>query len=431
VINVVFLVEISMRPWIVAACCVVLCASISPGAPPVAFPGAQGFGAASRGGRGGKIVRVTSLESSGKGTLREALWMSGPRIIVFEVGGMIDLDGKSLSVREPFVTIAGQTAPAPGITLVRGGLNIQGHDVIVQHLAVRPGDGGRPKKSGWEVDGITTFEAHHVMIDHCSCTWATDECLSASGERFAGDSPEQWRMQTSHDVTISNCIIAEALSNSTHSKGEHSKGTLLHDNTSNVTVIGNLYASNVERNPLAKGGVRAMIVNNWISNPGRRAIHCSLAESEWKGHAPQTCRLSLVGNVLEHGPDTRRGVPLFLNHDRTPCELFLEDNLARGRDGEPVDLTQGEAISVLSSRPVWSADVMPIPAAEVKEFIARNVGCRPWDRDPIDQRIIDSAMKKEGKILDSQQQVKGVGNRSARNSRFVPDEWNLETMQKR
>jgi pectate lyase len=420
-----------MRPWTVAAFSVFVCTGISPGAPPLAFPGAQGFGAVTPGGRGGKILRVTSLESTGKGTLREALWATGPRIIVFEVGGVIDLDGRSLSVKEPFVTIAGQTAPAPGITLIKGSLNIMGHDVVVQHLAVRPGEGGRPKKSGWELDGITTVGAHHVIIDHCSCTWATDECLSVSGDRFDGNSPAQWREGTSHDVTISNCIIAEALSHSTHSKGEHSKGTLLHDNTSNVTVMGNLYACNVERNPLAKGGVQAMIVNNWISNPGRWAMDSALVDSEWSGHAPQMSRLSVVGNILEYGPDTKSGIPLFQNRGHTPVELFIEGNLAFDRDGKMIEMIRGDSITSLSSRPVWSEIVTPIPAADVKMAIAQGVGARPWDRDPIDQRIVQAALDHQGKILDSEQQVGGYPKRPATKSRFESDDWDLETMERK
>ena len=106
----------------------------------LAFPGAQGWAAHATGGRGGKVVRVTTLATEGPGSFAEAVNTKGPRIVVFEVGGIIDLGTKTLRITEPDLTIAGQTAPAPGITLIRGGLDIATSNVIVRHLRVRPGD---------------------------------------------------------------------------------------------------------------------------------------------------------------------------------------------------------------------------------------------------------------------------------------------------
>jgi len=236
--------------------------------------GVTGFGLDSKGGSGGEIIRVTNLNREGEGSFAAALEHDGPRIIVFEVAGVINLERKSLRITNPFVTVAGQTAPYPGITLIRGGISIQAHDVIIQHIKVRPGEADQPKKSGWEVDGIGCSKgAWNVIIDHCSVTWSTDENISPSGPRFDGSGPEEWRENTSHRIVISNCIIAEGLSNSTHSKGEHSKGTLVHDNASDILITGNLYASNMQRNPLFKGGARGVVVNNYIYNPGNAAIH--------------------------------------------------------------------------------------------------------------------------------------------------------------
>ena len=113
-----------------------------------AFPGAQGWAAATPGGRGGRILRVTTLAADGPGSLKAALEAKGPRIVVFEVGGVIDLGRSTLTITEPFLTIAGQTAPSPGITIIRGGIDIRAHDVIVRHLRVRPGVDGQPKRSG-------------------------------------------------------------------------------------------------------------------------------------------------------------------------------------------------------------------------------------------------------------------------------------------
>lgn len=425
------LVRLVCRPVLVILISVVLACRVDAAAAERAFPGAQGFGAFTPGGRGGKLLRVTTLHATGPGSLREALQAKGPRIVVFEVGGVIDLGGKSLTVVEPFVTLAGQTAPAPGITLIKGSLNIATHDAIIQHLRVRPGEAGRPKKSGWEPDGISIVSAANVIVDHCSCTWATDENLSASGPRFEGNTPAEWRTHTSHHVTFSNCIIAEGLSKSTHAKGEHSKGSLLHDNATFISVVGNLYASNVERNPLAKGGVQAVIVNNWISNPGRHAIHHALVEKEWGDHPRQTSQLVLVGNLLEHGPDTAPKVTLFANHGNSPVELFLEDNLAFGRDRQPVTLVTGKAITTQSHRMSWPDGLQALPATKVRDRVARNAGARPWDRDPIDERIVRAALEGQGRIIDSEQTAGGYPHPPATRAPFKPEEWNLDTLQPR
>ena len=213
-------------------------------APLPAFPGALGWAAQTPGGRGGQIIRVTNLDASGPGSLRAAIEADGPRIVVFEVGGVIDLGKQTLRLRNPFITIAGQTAPSPGITIIRGGMDITAHDVIVQHIRIRPGSAGGEWMSGWDEDGIATVGAYNVIIDHCSLTWGTDENLSASGPRFTGSTPEEWRRGTSHNITFSNNISGESLAYSTHSKGEHSKGSLIHDNVTGLLIVGNLYAHN-------------------------------------------------------------------------------------------------------------------------------------------------------------------------------------------
>ena len=255
--------------------------SASPAIAQTAFPGAVGPAAVTHGGRGGKIIRVTNLDADGPGSFKAALEAKGPRIIVFEVGGVIDLERTTLAIKEPYLTIAGQTAPSPGITFIRGGMDIATHDVIVQHIRIRPGSAGQGWMSGWDEDSISTVGASNVIVDHCTLTWGTDENLSASGPRFTGATPEEWRRGASHDITFSNNIIAESLAYSSHSKGEHSKGSLIHDNVTGLLIVGNLYAHNYERSPLFKGGVHGIIANNLIYNPGPRAIHYNLAPEEW------------------------------------------------------------------------------------------------------------------------------------------------------
>jgi hypothetical protein len=120
----------------------------------LAFPGAVGWAATTAGGRGGEVIKVTSLAADGPGSLQEALSTPGPRIVVFEVGGVIDMGLKTLVLDSPNVTVAGQTAPSPGITIIRGGMDIRAHDAIVQHLRIRPGQAGQRKRSNWGEDAI-------------------------------------------------------------------------------------------------------------------------------------------------------------------------------------------------------------------------------------------------------------------------------------
>ena len=228
------------------------------------------------GGKGGKILKVTTLAKDGPGSLAAALAMKGPRIIVFEVGGAIDLQKSGLVIEEPFVTIAGQTAPSPGITILRGGIDVKTHDVKISHLRVMMGDAGEPKRSGWEADAFSTVAAHNVVVENNSFMWAVDENMSASGPRFTGDTVEEWREGTSHDIIFRLNFAAEGLADSSHPKGEHSKGSLIHDNATNIVFDRNIWAHNVERSPLVKGGAQVLMVNNFIYDPGLRAVHYNL-----------------------------------------------------------------------------------------------------------------------------------------------------------
>ncbi|HEY2627697.1 MAG TPA: hypothetical protein VGI57_01155, partial [Usitatibacter sp.] len=239
-----------MRKSIAIACLMLLPASAVAAE---AFPGAVGWGANTEGGRGGHILRVTNLNPDGPGSFKAALETPGPRIVVFEVGGVIDLHRTVLKIREPYLTVAGQTAPSPGITLIKGGVDIHGHDVIFRHIRVRTGADGQAKRSGWEPDALGTVSAHHVIVDHCSLSWALDENMSSSGPRFKGNNIAEWRANTSHDVTFQYNVASEGLADSSHSKGEHSKGSLVHDNVMNILFYRNIWAHNEERSPLFKG----------------------------------------------------------------------------------------------------------------------------------------------------------------------------------
>lgn len=403
-------------------------------AQPLAFPGALGWAAQTPGGRGGEIIRVTNLNAEGPGSFKAAVEAKGPRIVVFEVGGVIDMGGKTLTIREPFLTIAGQTAPSPGVTLIRGGIDLATHDVVVQHIRVRPGDAGFAKKSGKDFDSISTQGiSYNIIVDHCSLTWGTDENLSASGPRFVGETPDDWRAGTSRNITFSNNIIAESLRYSTHAKIEHSKGSLIHDNITNILIVGNLYAHNFERNPLFKGGVRGVVVNNLIYNPGQRAIHYNLMAEEWGDKPWQVGQLVAVGNVLRGGMDTAEHIAFLEIGGYGDLEYYGKDNIAQDRYGRPLAMfgryTTSPAKIIQKGKPMlWPEGLKAMPASAVQQSVLKNVGARPWDRDANDVQLISDTAEGRGAIIDSQDDLHGYPNPKPTTKPFNPDDWNLFDM---
>jgi len=399
----------------------------------LAFPGAQGWAAHTPGGRGGKIIHVTNLNASGAGSLRDAIQTPGPRTIVFEVAGAIDLGREDIEIKEPFLTIAGQTAPSPGVTLIRGGVDIRTHDVVIRHIRVRVGDAEQPKFS-WETDAMGTVgAAYDVIVDHCSLEWALDENLSASGKRFVGKTPDEWRSNVSHRITFSNNIIAEGLANATHPKGEHSKGSLIHDNVADILIVGNLYAHNYERSPLFKGGVHGMVINNLIYDPGQRAVHYNLIAEEWGEHERQTGSLALIGNVLRAGPSTVKDIALFEIGGSGDIELYAQDNIAVDKIGNPLPMigrytTAPVKIIEAKTSPALPEGVKVLSAAQVQDAVIDDAGARPWDRDHDDARIVADTIEGRGRIIDSQKDVNGYPQVKETHQPFDPADWDLDTM---
>lgn len=400
----------------------------------LAFPGAVGWAATTPGGRGGRIIRVTTLAPDGPGSFKAALEAKGPRIIVFEVGGVIDMGRQTLKISEPYVTIAGQTAPSPGITLIKTGIDIATHDVVVRHIRVRTGVDGQPKMSGWEADSMSTVGAHHVVIDHCTFSWAVDENMSASGPRFDGKTPDEWRQHTSHAITFSYNIAAEGLAEASHPKGEHSKGTLIHDNASEIMIYRNLYAHNVERNPLVKGGGQVELVNNILYDPGERAVHYNLMALEWGDHAYQTGKISAVGNVLRGGVSTAHGLPFLTLGGDGDLDYHGKDNIAVDKFGQPLPMfgrygeTQAK-LNELPTPPVWWPGTQVMPTRDVETHVLANVGARPWDRDADDIRVLFFVAEGRGEIIDDEKQVGGYPKMAETRAPFVEGDWNLDTME--
>lgn len=220
-----------------------------------AFSGAEGWGAFTPGGRGGKVLKVTNLNDSGSGSFREAVMASGPRIVVFEVSGTIVLQS-DLTIREPYLTIAGQTAPGDGICLKGWPLRIADtHDIIIRGIRVRPGiDSGL---SGSEIDALEIRHSDYILIDHCSFSWSCDEIIN---NWHGGD-----------NMTIQWCMFSEPLNKSIHEKGAHGFGASL--GSYKLSFHHNLIAHAVARNPSIAGNdknftvlmdFRNCVIYNWV-----------------------------------------------------------------------------------------------------------------------------------------------------------------------
>ncbi|MFC7141899.1 polysaccharide lyase family 1 protein [Halosimplex aquaticum] len=329
------------------------------------------------------VVKVTTLDASGEGSLRWALNQPGARIVVFEVGGVIDLGGQSLAVSRPNVFVAGQTAPSPGITIIRGGLTIGADNVILQHLRVRPGD----DLSG-PVDCIGNEGGSNVIVDHCTATWGSDESISTNA---GAENPK---------VTLSNNLIAECLNDSIHPKGEHGYGTLVMDRSKQVTIAGNLWANNVARHPRLKGGSTSVVVNNVAYNY-ERALNLG-------GGVADETRASVVGNFYAAGERTDPDDPVigttYTDADG-PVTAFVAYNET---DPSSIPITRdGTRIDLVSERPLWPDGLAAVRGEAAYENALSASGARPADRDAIDERIVSDVDARAGGVIDSQEEVGG------------------------
>jgi hypothetical protein len=186
---------------------------------------------------------------------------------------------------------------------------------------------------------------------------------------------------------------------------------------------------------LFKGGARGAFVNNYIFDPGKRAIHYNLWAHEWEDHPYQTGRLALVGNVLKGGPSTDRAIALFMLGGEGDVELYQADNMAVDGDGKPLPMfaryrnASGKVIDVDKSAAMPAA-IAPLASSAVSEAVLAHAGARPWDRDAVDRRLIDEVRSGSGHIIDSEGEVGGYpGKGPAMHRAFVEAEWDLATMQ--
>lgn len=333
-----------------------------------AFPGAEGFGANSIGGRGGIILKVTNLDDSGPGSLRAAVAINTPRIIVFEVSGNIFLESR-LSINKPYITIAGQTAPGDGIALVGEQVSVKTHDVIIRYLRFRAGD-----MAGKELDALNDeSDNYDTIVDHCTASWGIDETLS---------------FYIGHDFTVQWCIISESLYDSIHSKGPHGYGGIW-GGTTNATFHHNLLAHHSSRNPrFGDGSAVIDHRNNVIYNWGFNSAY---------GGEDSNSNMNIVNNYYKYGPATNSSVKrrIFQCSDVND-KAYINGNYVYGAAPTTadnwfggIDYENGASMSTLRVyEPFAAADVNTTSAEQAFIDVLAHAGVSYPSRDFIDTRII-------------------------------------------
>jgi len=378
------------------------------------FPGAEGFGTNTRAAYGNPaqnpvILKVTNLNDSGLGSLRAALMDTRPRVVIFEVGGIIWLQS-DITITNPYVTIAGQTAPSPGVTMAHYTFRIKTHDVLVQHLYFRFGN--KTGLNGFAINGRTdgSDETFNIVVDHCSISWAPDKNL------IIWTSTDNLPVGAvgAHDITVTDTIIAESLLDPATETGYHHMGFLIGDHSKRISVIRNLMAHNQRRNPTPFGNTSTIIANNLVYNPGNGAIH--FQDHEVKNGALFS---STVGNVIIPGVDTYDAYwcnpnsackPICVyNNVANGTKIYLYDNEAPGRTNDPWSVARDDSQCSHDFKalvpPIWLENLTVLPSSQVKEYVLANAGARPWDRDEVDKRIVNDVINGTGRIIDSQNDV--------------------------
>ena len=349
-----------------------------------AFPGAEGAGRYSTGGRGGDVYHVTNLNDSGAGSLRYGLNLAaGPRIIVFDVSGNIELQS-DLSIGSD-ITIAGQTAPGDGITICNRQTTLRSGNVIVRYIRFRPGDVYCP---GYEPDSLSIRGANNVIVDHVSTSWGIDEVLSAT--------------HGSTSVTVQWSMVTEALHNSCHQKGNHGYGSLI--NGGDFTFHHNLYAHNRSRNPRpgAGEGTRLDWVNNVVYNPRNRFGYGD-------GSSEIPLYINYVGNYGIGGPNTNATT---MHRSTEPyTHIYQSGNLMDLNKNGILDGTNN-GWGMFSGPETHHSTRFDLPevtthrALEAYNLVLAEAGAS-LVRDAVDNRVIETVRNETGSHIDSQWEVGG------------------------
>jgi pectate lyase len=342
-----------------------------------AFPGAEGWGRYAQGGRGGAILKVTNLDDSGPGSFREAVMHTGPRMVVFEVSGTIDLK-TPLDIHSPYLTIAGQTAPGDGICLKRFPLRIRNtHDIIIRGIRIRPGiESGL---IGSQIDVIDLDSSHNVIVDHCVFSWSVDEGINTwHGARL---------------VTVQWCVMSEPLRHSIHEKGDHGY---------NASIGG--YKASFHHNLLANAAARNPSIAGNNQNPTVMLDFRNCVISNWEHRScdGKPLSINLVNNYYKPGPATnenvKRRIARIDNAEKLgfSCLWYVEGNHVEGFPdisssnwAGGVDFEQGSSAERNRSKIAFeSAPVVTQPATAAYELVLKYAGCY-LNRDSQEKRIIE------------------------------------------
>lgn len=381
-----------------------------------AFPGAEGFGATTPGGRGGRVIFVTSLADSGPGTLRACVEADGPRLCLFRVAGTIEVQSR-IDIWNPFITIAGQSAPGDGITLKNGPANTQApmgiltHDVVLRYLRLRPGPSGTPSGT---VDALTIVHeidrdhpdegVYNVVIDHVSLSWSTDEVVNTARDV--------------HDIAIQWSVVAEGLNCSTHTDGCNSKGMLIGaDGAYNISIHHNLFAHNVGRNPMIQTSGTVDVVNNMIHVPAQIA---AVVDGKYGAeNGDEMLTINFVGNMVSapFGDGLVYGARALSEN----VLMFVQDNLGPYRTEAAQDEllfvrpNPGDLRQTTNTR-AEAPTVTTVPPQEAFGQVLAHAGATQgladdgeyfWRRDSVDERIVTDVRTLKARILDDPSEVGG------------------------
>ncbi len=350
-----------------------------------AFPGAEGAGSETVGGRGGTVYRVTNLNDSGAGSLRAGL-SAGNRTIIFDVSGTIDLQSP-LVINRNNLTIAGQTAPGDGITLRRNLTSVQNcRDVIVRYIRFRPGD----TNSNFQDDAFRVVNGTNIVIDHVSASWSVDETLSVT-----------W----STNVTVQWSLIAESLKNSQHDKGSHGYGSLIRYGRGALTFHHNLYQAHDSRNPRLGDNIKLDFINNVIYNWGGRAGYSGDYATDIKDNPGGfTNYLNYEHNYLVAGPSTGPASEAFrggtTNTHIFQHGNFIDSNKNAVHDGVNTGWSMFTSSYTQRGTRYPSTEINSDPAQVAYQRVLAFSGASKV-RDEVDLRLLRNVRDRTGRIVDA------------------------------
>jgi len=353
-----------------------------------AFPGAWGGGMYSFGGRGGKVIVVTNLNDSGPGSFRDAVEQGGPRIVVFNVAGIIRLKA-AVSIRAPYITIAGNTAPGDGICIAGNTVQLDTHDVVVRHMRFRRGKTEAADRD----DSFGGNPVGNIMIDHVSASWSLDENISMYRHMYRPPGGDKDLKLPTVNVTIQNSISSESLNIYHHAFGSTIGGL-------NSTFHHNLWACNTGRNPSVGMYGDFTFVNNVLFNYRHRTIdggdHMSLYNiiNNYFKPGPGTPESDIAFRVLK--PESERSKTVVDNFGMA----YVSGNITEGNERVTKDNWDGgvqpdsrgpraEVLAKIRTNAPFAHAPLPIqPADKAYETVLANAGATLPLRDAVDERII-------------------------------------------